>query len=108
MSAPLEKTAMTEAEFGAWLHDAKPGATIEYHRGHLAEDKDAQHSTMSGKDRRRLMALAVRAQDAADRGLCLLVQKRLGPALYSYRAVRRRTMATQAEMTAAATNHPIR
>ncbi|MDI1286078.1 MAG: hypothetical protein PSV46_16960, partial [Reyranella sp.] len=73
----------------AWLGQASPGDTIEYHRGFLALNANIDSQTPASDARRELARVARRAWWAASQGLVHLVQRRLGPDDYSYLAITR-------------------
>jgi hypothetical protein len=80
---------LTEADFCAWIGQAFPGAILEYHRGFLAVDANSPLRGDLGRRTRELSLLARRARWASDAGLVHLVQRRNGPADFSYLAVAR-------------------
>lgn len=81
---------LDEIAFVAWIAQAGPGESLEYFRGFLPLDSREKETLLCNPDDRpRLIALANRAMQAADLGLCHLVQKRFGPFDYAYRAVAR-------------------
>ena len=84
--APILHT--TEAGFCDWIAHAAPGASTVYFRGHLAYDRMPSANTFREPERKRLVAVARRAMQAADDGLVYLVQRRHGPGDYSYLAVK--------------------
>ena len=81
--------AVNEAGFCAWLGQARPGETFEYHRGFLLLDSVRNASLLSEQDRHELLRLRQRARWAEEQGLAHLIQKRNGPDDYSYLAVAR-------------------
>ena len=81
--------AQDEIGFSAWLALAEPGASITYHHGFLAVDATAPVSKLSADHRRRLRDLAATAARAAEQDLVHLVQARLGPDRFAYRAIAR-------------------
>lgn len=81
--------AQDEIAFGVWISQAEPGATITYHQGFLAVDGTAPVSKLSGDKRRKLRDLAAAAARAAEQDLVHLVQARLGPDRFAYRAIAR-------------------
>lgn len=81
--------AQDEIAFGVWISQAEPGATITYHQGFLAVDGTSPVSKLSGDKRRKLRDLAAAAARAAEQDLVHLVQARLGPDRFAYRAVAR-------------------
>ena len=78
-----------EIGFSAWIALAEPGASITYHQGFLAVDATAPVSKLSADHRRRLRDLAAAAARAAEQDLVHLVQARLGPDRFAYRAIAR-------------------
>lgn len=77
-----------EATFCDWIAHAAPGASTLYFRGHLAYDRMPSANTFREPERKRLIAVARRAMQAAEDGLVHLVQRRHGPCDYSYLAVK--------------------
>lgn len=80
---------LTDLEFCAWVGQAAPGDRLEYHQGFLGIDTMPGMSTLSGKDRQRLAALAGVAFRACEMGLVHLVQQRLGSNRFAYLAIAR-------------------
>lgn len=80
---------LTEAQFCAWIGQAAPGATIEYHHGFLAIDTVRTASTLAEADRKELVRLGRRAWWAAEQNLVYLLQRRLGPDRFAYLAIAR-------------------
>lgn len=93
---PAPALVVDTAGFEAWpwLQTARPGSLIEYHRGHLCVDRqqrfDAPHDAPDNEPRAALNDLADRAMRAAEQGLVHLVQRRHGPADFSYLAIKSR------------------
>jgi hypothetical protein len=85
----IPRPRVSEIELCAWVAQAEPGATIEYHRGYLALDRSGFGSLGNTPARAAVGLLGARAHDLADRGLVHLVQQRHGPEDYSYIAVAR-------------------
>ena len=83
------KPRITELAFCAWLGHAKPGDTLEYHRGYLVMDISPQSAGFSDKDRKELAHVARRARWAAERNLVHLFQRRCAPNVFSYLAIAR-------------------
>jgi len=82
-------TVLDDIQFCAWLGQASPGDTIEYHRGLLALDANIDSQTPASDARRELARVARIAWRAAEKGLVHLVQRRCGPDDYSYLAIAR-------------------
>ena len=82
---------ITEIDFCAWLGQAEPGDILEYHRGFLGVDLTPFGNPMSSKTRAELARTSARAYDVAERGFVHLVQRRLGPDVFSYLAIARPT-----------------
>jgi hypothetical protein len=74
----------------SWLHSATPGASIEYHRGFLAIDRARNLSQLDEARRKRCATIADEAFSAARHNLVHLLQRRVGPNIFSYLAVARR------------------
>jgi hypothetical protein len=85
----MQPEAQDEIGFSAWISLAEPGASITYHQGFLAVDATAPVSKLSADHRRRLRDLAAAAARAAEQNLVHLVQARLGPDRFAYRAIAR-------------------
>ena len=102
LPAALEQSD-DEIDLQAWAARAAPGDVIEYHRGHLAQDRNRSPSGLSRAacihlDRTANVALAMEAA-----GQVLLVQRRHGDGDYSYLAV----IASQQKQTARPMSRPI-
>ena len=80
---------ITEIDLCAWLGQAEPGDTFEYHRGFLGVDLTPFGNPMSSKTRAELARTSARAYDVAERGFVHLVQRRLGPDVFSYFVIAR-------------------
>ena len=85
---PVRKR-IKEIDFCAWLGQAEPGDILEYHRGFLGVDLTPFGNPMSSKTRAELARTSARAYDVAERGFVHLVQRRLGPDVFSYLAIAR-------------------
>lgn len=77
------------ALFRAWVARAKPGERLEYYRGFLTVDR-SPGSYLAEHDRRALTELAGAARKAAEADQVHLVQRRNGPADFSYLAIKAR------------------
>jgi hypothetical protein len=80
---------LTEIDLAGWLEQAAPGDAIEYHRGFLALDRCRVVGRMGEQDATELSRVADRAWWSAQRGLAHLLQRRDGPADYTYLLVAR-------------------
>ena len=105
-----EHAAVPAALFRAWLARANPGERLEYHRGYLTVDR-SPGSRLAEHDRRAVTELAGAAREAAETDQVHLVQRRNGPADFSYLAIKtladaRRAVAAPAVVNAASTTHP--
>ena len=76
-------------QFCAWVAQATPGDSLEYHRGLLALEGSEWSQDFAGVRRRELNRLARRVGWAAEQGLVHLVQRRNGPNDFSYIAIAR-------------------
>ena len=76
--------------FFAWVSLADPGAAVSYHRGFLAVDAASIISRLSPSEQVTLRGIADAAWRASEQKLVHLVQERLGPDLFEYRAIARR------------------
>jgi hypothetical protein len=79
-----------EAAFCDWIAHAAPGASTVYFRGYLTCHRMPSQSPFREPERKRLVAVARRALQAAEDGTVHLVQRRHGPADYSYIVVKAR------------------
>jgi hypothetical protein len=68
---------------------APPGAAVSYHRGFLAVDAVSLVSKLPASQQRSLRMIASAAWCASEQNLVHLVQERLGPDLFDYRAIAR-------------------
>ena len=75
--------------FFAWVSLADPGAAVSYHRGFLAVDAASIISRLSPSEQVTLRGIADAAWRASEQKLVHLVQERLGPDLFEYRAIAR-------------------
>ena len=75
--------------FFAWVSLADEGATLSYHRGFLAVDTGSLISRLTPSQQARLRGIADAAWRASEQNLVHLVQERLGPDLFEYRAIAR-------------------
>jgi hypothetical protein len=80
---------ITEIEFCAWLGQAEPGDSLEYHRGFLVVDLTPFGGPLCSEARSELARTSARAYDLAERGFVHLVQRRVGPDTFSYLAIAR-------------------
>jgi hypothetical protein len=85
----IPRPRVSEIELCAWVAQAEPGSSLEYHRGYLALDRSGFGSLGNTPARAAVGLLGARAHDLAERGLVHLVQHRHGPEDYSYLAVAR-------------------
>jgi hypothetical protein len=76
--------------FARWLGQAKPGDRLEYHRGFLTVDRSSA-SCLPERERRALAKLADAALQAAEADRVHLVQRRNGPADFTYLAIKGRS-----------------
>jgi hypothetical protein len=89
MATPVGAFALNTIQLCAWIAQARPGESLEYHRGLLALDASDETGQFKAAARRELNRVARRAWWAAEHGLVHLVQRRNGPADFSYLAVAR-------------------
>jgi len=99
---PLLNMPLDENGFVDWLVGAEAGDHVVYYRGHLALDRCESGRIADLKTRQRLVSIARRVMAAADQGLVMPVQKRLGPHDALYIAVR---ASGALRMSAKATRH---
>lgn len=89
----LEAGAGALAEYYGWFEGARVGDVLVYHKGDLAFDSDPESHPGLDQDALELVKavgkLALRVRIDAGTGHLLLTQKKLGPSLYEYRAVRK-------------------
>ncbi|SDB57747.1 hypothetical protein [Bauldia litoralis] len=83
LTIPLDENGLVD-----WLVDAEAGDHVIYFRGHLALDRCESGRVRDPRERQRLVGLARRVMAAADQGLVMPVQKRLGSHDALYIAVR--------------------
>ena len=88
-ATPSFRCSITEIEFCAWLGQAEPGDSLEYHRGFLVVDLTPFGGSMNSEVRLELARTSARAYGLAERGFVHLVQRRLGPDTFSYLAIAR-------------------
>jgi len=86
---PRTMRRLTETAFCAWLGQAYPNESLEYHRGLLALDASHDSQTPKTDPRRELARVARRAWWAASQGLVHLVQRRNSPDDFTYIAIAR-------------------
>jgi hypothetical protein len=86
---PSQHAALPAALFRAWVARAKPGERLEYHQGFLTVDR-SPGSRLAEHERRLLTTLAGAALSAAEADQVHLVQRRNGPADFSYLAIKAR------------------
>lgn len=84
-----EESPVDETRLCAWLAQARPGDTLEYHRGFLIIDRVPLPDERDPDRRRRLMRTGDRAMQLEAKGLVHLVQRRLGRGLFSYLVIAR-------------------
>lgn len=75
---------ITEAALCTWIGQASTGDRIAYHRGFLAWDIAPEMQMLPGRARAELARVASRARNLAQAGAVHLVQRREGPADYTY------------------------
>lgn len=75
--------------FFAWVSLADAGAAVSYHRGFLAVDAGSLMSRLTPSQQATLRSIADAAWRASEQKLVHLVQERLGPDLFEYRAIAR-------------------
>lgn len=83
------RPCISEIELCAWLSQAAPQDALEYHRGLLVLDVDAQISRIADRERLELVRVARRAWWAAEKELVHLVQRRRAANDFSYLAIAR-------------------
>jgi len=88
LQSPPPSLVIRADAFEAWLEDAKSGARIEYHRGHLVVDRCRGFGPLRETERREIERLADRALAFANESRLLLVQERHGKGDYSYVAIK--------------------
>ncbi|HQS18443.1 hypothetical protein [Reyranella sp.] len=88
-AAPARQLLIDAIQFCAWIAQASPGDTLEYHRGFLALDACPDDQTPRSDERRELARVGHIAWRAAEKRLVHLVQRRNGPDDYSYLAIAR-------------------
>ena len=78
-----------DLDFCAWLHKARRGACVEYHRGFLAIDRARNLSQLGEVRRKKCAEVADEAYAAAMHNMVHLLQRRVAPDIFSYLAVAR-------------------
>jgi hypothetical protein len=86
---------ITEIELCAWLAQAVPDDVLEYHRGFLPLDRSRAGGRLRERDAIELSRVADRVWLVAELGLVHLLQRRNGPADYSYLLVARPRSSSQ-------------
>lgn len=81
---------LTDIDLCAWVSDAQPGDSLVYYRGHLSHDRARVARVYTDEPRWRLDWLARRALVLNANGWIDLVQRRRGPAVWDYIAIKRR------------------
>jgi hypothetical protein len=84
---------MTATKFAEWLASSQHGDRCEYHRGHVAHDRDKVRNPDGWE---AVDAVAKAALQAAEAGDVDIVQRRHGPNDYGYIAQRRRAAVRKA------------
>jgi hypothetical protein len=92
---------VNDAEARQWLRQAEPGQFIQYFEGHLAPGTDPTGRPLPETERQAVGRVADRLWRAAQRGAVHLVQRRRGPASWSYIAIARspRTRADRSDVS---------
>lgn len=85
----MQPVARDEISFCAWVEQAAPGTAVTYHNGFLAVDAVSLVSKLTAQQQRSLRLLAAAALRAAEQDFVHLVQGRLGPDRFAYRAIAR-------------------
>jgi len=80
---------VSESDFCTWLSRAEAGDVITYHQGFLACDTNYAVSALPTAERVELAHVARSTRWAADEGLVHLVQQRVAPDQFAYRAIAR-------------------
>jgi len=75
--------------FYAWVSLADAGTAVSYHRGFLPVDTGSLMSRLTPSQQATLRGIADAAWRAHEQQLVHLVQERLGPDLFEYRAIAR-------------------
>lgn len=89
-TSPTIRMRISESDLSAWVAQAAPDDSLEYHRGFLAVDRTPFGEPMSASERNLLVRTSLRAMLLADAGFIHLVQRRFGSDRFSYLAVARR------------------
>ena len=80
---------ISEVDLCAWLGQAAPQDAVEYHRGFLVLDVNAQGICLADRERLELARVARRAWWASEKELVHLVQRRRAANEFSYLAIAR-------------------
>ncbi|MDP1604856.1 MAG: hypothetical protein Q8M03_16510 [Legionella sp.] len=91
---------LTDIDLCVWVSDAEPGDSLIYYRGHLSHDRAPMPRVYPDEPRWRLDWLAQRALFLNAHGWIDLVQRRRGPAVWDYVAVKRRAAPPASAMRA--------
>lgn len=83
-------------DFAEWLQSALPGESCEYHRGHLAADRNPITTRLGERARAHVDHTANLALGMEATGRVALVQRRLGDGVFSYLAVKTGTRTRRA------------
>lgn len=86
------RLVVSEEAFTSWLATALPGESLVYHHGHLAADRDRLTKALPEPLRLELIRIAERAWTWAEKGLVVLVQRRLGAGRIAYVAIKAGTV----------------
>ena len=76
---------ISRTKFDEWINKSRPGDKITYYRGYIMAPHLQKFSPTT--DERRVNSLKKRVQDAYNRSLITLVQRRHGDLDYEYIAV---------------------
>jgi len=87
--SPFHLQKLDETSFCAWVAQAKPGDTLEYHRGFLCLDRGSTEQGNKDPHQIKLDEMAARAFGLAERGFLHLLQQRIGDASFRYLAIAR-------------------
>jgi len=86
LARPCEQCG--DIDLAAWAARAVAGDVIEYHRGHLAEDRNPTTSRLPEAACARVDRIADTALAMEAAGQVLLMQRRLGDGVFDYLAIK--------------------
>ena len=83
------KDIMNDVDLCVWVADAKPGASIVSHRGHLSRDRQMHSEGYPEPVRRKIGEIGNCAWKLGEENWLHLIQRRIGYGCWEYIAVRK-------------------